>query len=630
MSNLNPSLLPSYLRPETLTTANLTWQGITPSAPKFDDVYFMPEQGLAESQYVFLQQNDLPARWQTASDKAFVMGETGFGTGLNFLVAASEFFATAHSSNRLHWLTTELYPLTAEDLRLAWQAWPQLIQQPEIAELTEALLAQYPLNISGFHRLNLSPRVSLTLLLGDAATNLAGLASKQGKIDAWALDGFAPSKNPSMWSPELFAALASNSHQQTSFATFSAAGIVKRGLTQAGFNIERAKGFGHKRHLLKGIATESFSLPSVINKQEKIAVIGAGLAGLSTAYALQQKGFQVEVFEAADTVAAGASGNNQGALYVKLAVDANPNSRFYLAGLEFSRRWLNQLNLLAKQQEQEAIFYPSGLIQLAFNEQEAQRQAKFVQQQDLPACLVTYVNQAEASKIAGINLPTGGLHYPLTGWAQPKAICQLLASQLTVHLNSQLDELIPTTQGWQLKIAGQPAQEFNQVVLANSFAAKQLEVAAHLPLKVIQGQISQLAVEKTQQPPKCVITGASYLCPPSKQQAFTFGASFNLGQTSIQITQADNQHNLEALQQLVPDFLTQPVSPTEIAARASVRCTAPNYLPKVGQLAEGLWVSLAHGSKGLASIPLSAEILASEIAQEPAPLENDLLARLQP
>ena len=58
---------------------------------QFDDKYFCQENGLKESQHVFLNGNALEKRWKRLpADKpdTFTIGETGFGTGLNFLSEA--------------------------------------------------------------------------------------------------------------------------------------------------------------------------------------------------------------------------------------------------------------------------------------------------------------------------------------------------------------------------------------------------------------------------------------------------------------------------------------------------------------------------------------------------------------
>ena len=83
----------------SITNAQLGWNAVgTPVSNQFDDVYFSNVNGLEETRYVFLQQNNLPQRWQDYDQRRFVIGETGFGTGLNFL-AVWQWFEQFRSQN---------------------------------------------------------------------------------------------------------------------------------------------------------------------------------------------------------------------------------------------------------------------------------------------------------------------------------------------------------------------------------------------------------------------------------------------------------------------------------------------------------------------------------------------------
>ncbi|GLR65209.1 bifunctional tRNA (5-methylaminomethyl-2-thiouridine)(34)-methyltransferase MnmD/FAD-dependent 5-carboxymethylaminomethyl-2-thiouridine(34) oxidoreductase MnmC [Marinospirillum insulare] len=656
---INPEFA-NYQQPRQLETASLDWQATTPLAESFDDVYFSRDQGIAESNYVFLQQNNLPERWQTwQAERAFVMGETGFGTGLNLLVAMASFLKTAPVTARLHWISTELYPLTPEDLKQAHAFWP------ELAEYAELLQKNYPLPISGFHRLNLHPRITLDLLLGDAATNLSGLA---GRVDAWCLDGFAPSKNPSMWTDNLFSAIGQASDLGTTFATFTAAGLVRRGLAKVGFQVKKVKGFGRKREMLRGIfselpATKDTPNQPPLNLNNKIAIVGAGLSGLATAQALIKRGFKVDMYEA-KMPAAGGSGNKQGALYIKLAVDANPSSRFYLAGLEFSRRWLESLD------PEQTLWSPSGVLQLATNEREAKRQQRFLVKQQLPKDLVTGVNQKQASELAGTNTSAGGLFFSRAGWVKPKQLCEQLVKTckgLKLYSQQKVTDLAPVNPadkkaGWQMTTAS-GKKVYQQVVICCADAAKAFTPSHWLPVTAVRGQVSYLSLNQTDQSlnkPNSVVCGKGYTLPPTKS-TLCFGASFDANNPSSALSQADQLQNQQELTTILPNLLAELEKPQtakqELDGRVSFRCASPDYLPLVGQLADleawqkgyqstqsswavsdfpnnwshsGLWLNLGHGSRGLASIPISAELLASQLVGEPAPFEQELVDCLNP
>ena len=214
---------------------------------EFDDVYFSAEDGLAETHHVFLKGNDLPAAWQGVEGKSdrFVIGETGFGTGLNFLAAWKLFEETADEGQSLEFISFEKYPLSVEEIADALEPW-----RGEFDGRLERMLALYPLRVPGSHRVQMSARVGLTLIIDDVNEGMAQLDTRE---DAWFLDGFNPAKNPQMWSEEVFLQMARLSASGASFATFTAAGFVKRGLAAAGFDVEKTDGFGRKRHMLVGV-----------------------------------------------------------------------------------------------------------------------------------------------------------------------------------------------------------------------------------------------------------------------------------------------------------------------------------------------------------------------------------------
>ena len=215
---------------------------LQPYSTIFQDVYYSSDNGLLETDYVFLQGNQLAQRWQPHLVNQFTIIETGFGTGLNFLCAAQLWLKTAPPTANLHFISTEKYPLTLPEMAAAWQAWPELNQ------VCQPFLAQY--EASTKHSIQLfDNRVQLTILIGDATECL----SKTNTLaDAWFLDGFSPAKNPEMWQLALFAQMARLSKSDTTFATFTSAGIVKRGLQSAGFEVIKQSGFGKKREMLIG------------------------------------------------------------------------------------------------------------------------------------------------------------------------------------------------------------------------------------------------------------------------------------------------------------------------------------------------------------------------------------------
>jgi len=214
-----------------------------PRSKEFDDVYFSAEDGLAESVHVFLDGNRLPDVWDGKA--VFVVGETGFGTGLNFL-AVWDLFRKAGvtgGAQKLHFISVEKYPLSKDAIDNALGRWAAL------DDLRDLLVAAYPDAPRGVFDYDFED-VRLTVYFDDVVD---GLSQCEACVDAWFLDGFRPSSNPEMWSDDVFAQIARLSKVGTSFATFTSAGFVRRGLGAVGFDVRKVSGFGRKREMSVGV-----------------------------------------------------------------------------------------------------------------------------------------------------------------------------------------------------------------------------------------------------------------------------------------------------------------------------------------------------------------------------------------
>jgi len=237
-----------------------------PAATDFGDIYFSVDGGLDETETVFLKACGLPERWQ--SQRRFVIGELGFGSGLNFLAAWRMWDATKFKGGRLHFVSIEKFPFDAAQLEQALAAWPKL------KKYSAELIKQWPGRVKGFHRLHFGD-VTLTLIHDDISDALEELDTQ---IDAWFLDGFSPAKNPDMWSAEIMQKLAALSASGARLGTFTVAGAVRQALTEAGFAVEKKEGFGRKRHRLEGRFRGD---PQEASAPEAPTIIGAGIAGAS-------------------------------------------------------------------------------------------------------------------------------------------------------------------------------------------------------------------------------------------------------------------------------------------------------------------------------------------------------------
>lgn len=680
--------------PYRIQTAALSWdEKGEPTSDAFGDIYFSTASGLLESRHVFLQHNQLTERFgRLQSHDVFIIGETGFGSGLNFLVAWELFLQTAPSDAHLHFVSAEKYPLTPQDLSRALSLWP------EVSHLSTELISVYPhLVTPGFYRMTLGQgRIHLTLIINDAATGFAQLLASDHplykdsgiKIDAWFLDGFAPSKNPQMWSNELFDNISYLSSADTTAATFSAAGIVKQGLRRAGFRIQKVPGFGRKREMVKGffdpessettsnaittqtqLAIEREALarfkssmpytpawaigdkPTQNFLSKKVMIIGAGLSGCHTARALAERGWEVTLLDSADNIAAGASGNPQGILYAKLSHKAEVQALFNETALQFSLQFYRELWPHIGQQ--------CGVLHLANDEKEQELHGALHSKYAHAKKLVEFVDGAQASELIGSATAFSGIFFKEAGWIDPRALCELLVEHPRIRMknNCRVQALEKEESEWKLRTSTGDLFAPN-VVIANAENSDLFSQTADYPLKKIRGQITYFPADNNNPQLKTVVCAQGYIAPHRKGMWST-GATFNLRNTSLELTPQDHQINLNHLVETLPQFTDylDKISMTEFSGRAAFRCSLPDYLPMVGPVADtpemvnrfdklrknsrtpihvkgvylkGLYVNIGQGSRGLAYAPLTAELLASQMNNEPLPVSRELANALNP
>ena len=640
--------------------AQLDWdeQG-RPHSRVFDDVYFSDQSGLEETRYVFLQQNRLQERFAALADgDRLVIGETGFGTGLNFLCAWQLFEHHAMPGARLHFVSVEKYPLSHADLQRALALWP------ELAPFAEQLLGQYLAIHQGFQRLVLgNGRVTLTLLIGDALEQLPQL---DAQIDAWFLDGFAPAKNPDMWTAELFAELARLAAPGSTISTFTSTGWVRRLINAAGFKMKRTPGIGHKWEILRGeflgwpaetpapaVIKPWFARPAPLTTERRALVIGGGLAGCATAASLAARGWQVSLLERHAGLAQEASGNPQGVLYLKLSAHGTALSQMIVSGFGHTRRLLEHL--------QRGVDWDGcGVLQLAFNAKEAERQAQLAEA--FAPGLLHLLDQPQAQARAGVALEHGGLFFPEGGWVHPPALCEWQARQpgVSVLSHQEVLDLRKVNGEWQAWDGDTLLASAPVVVLAGAAEVKRFAASAGLPLKRIRGQITRLPQTEASQALATVVCAEGYVAPPRLGE-HTLGASFDFKSLDLTPNAADHADNLALLEEISPDLRQRlqadQLDPEHLQGRAAFRCTSPDYLPIVGPLADsqvfletysvlskdarqvpdspcpwldGLYVNSGHGSRGLITAPLSGELLAAWLHNEPLPLPRSVAEACHP
>jgi len=642
------------------THAQIDWddQG-RPHSRQYDDVYFSKNEGIEETQHVFLEQNRLRERFAAlAPYSCLVIGETGFGTGMNFYCAWQLFAEHAPAEARLHFVSVEKYPLTRDDLSRAVKLWPELEAR------WQPLLEQYVAVHSGFQQFSFDAgRVTLTLMVGDALEQLPQL---DAQVDVWFLDGFAPAKNPDMWTPELFAQLARLSVPGTTLATFTTTGWVRRGLIAAGFAMRKVPGIGKKWEVMHGqfqawpddqpapaMPEPWYAHPAVAQGPRHALVIGAGLAGSASAASLAARGWQVSVLERHDAPAQEASGNPQGVLYLKLSAHGTTLSQMILAGFGYTRRWLQRLQ---RGQDWDGC----GVLQLAFDDKEAQRQDRLAEAFD--SSLLYVLDRAQAEAVAGVALPAGGLFYPEGGWVHPPALCraQLQHPRIQLLTHREVIQLHKVDDQWQAWDGEHLLASAPVVVLAGAAEVRRFDACAELPLKRIRGQITRLQATEASRALRTVVCAEGYVAPPRGDE-HTLGASFDFHNDDLTPTLVEHQGNLALLEEISTDLAqrlqTGALAPGQLQGRAAFRCTSPDYLPIVGPVADaqafaqayavlakdarqvpdtpcpwlaGLYVNSGHGSRGLITAPLSGELVAAWVCGEPLPVPRAVAQACHP
>ena len=614
-----------------IETAQLDWaQGQGPVSRRFGDVYFSAEDGLAETRHVFLGGCGLPEAW--AGKGGFTIGETGFGSGLNFLAAWQSWRKTAPPGSRLHYVSVEGFPLSPADLKRVHEPWP------ELAELSQALLAVYPLPRPGFHRLLLdSGRVSLTLMLGEALNMLSSL---EGRVDAWFLDGFAPSGNPDMWRPEVLDEIARLSAPDARLASFTVAGAVRRRLSEVGFVVDKATGFGRKREMLvaryQGAPGQCRVDPwyrQAPSSPRTVAVVGGGIAGCAVAEAFHRRGAVVRLYERNAQLMSEASGNPMGLVMPRLGLEPSPTTRFFLQAYLFALHRLQEIG-------GQAGFHPCGVLELARNETVAARHIRLSELDVLPPALMRRVDREEASLLAGIPLSSGGLFHASAGWLRPPDYGHALAKGVEAHCGVEVADL--------------EALNADMVILANARAVRRFAPLSWLPLEIKRGQINLPPVTPVSAGLRCVVTYKGYLTP-ARQGRHCLGATYTNTEEDISCdsTLKDSDSNIKSLEKYI-DGLSFPEAGE---GRASLRCMTPDRVPLAGPAPDfaayetdyarlrhgdrrasypparnhpGLYVLTGLGSRGMVTAPLAAEMLAAQVYGEPWPVEREVANLLHP
>lgn len=623
--------------------------GGVPRAPAYGDVYHPRSGALAQARHVFMAGNGLPARW--AGRTRFAILETGFGLGNNFLATWSAWRADPQRCERLHVVSIEAHPLRRDDLA----AMPR---EPEVAALAAELVDAWPPLVANLHRIDFdNGRVQLSLCFGDVAAWLPELVAH---VDAFYLDGFAPDRNPQMWQPRLFKALGRLAAPGATAATWSSARAVRDGLAAAGFAVERAAGQGGKRDITQARwaprhaprRTPARGAPAD-ERDRRALVVGAGLAGCATAWALAQQGWSCALLDRHATPACEASGNPAGLFHGIVNAQDGAHARFNRAAA------LQAAAAAAAAIEGGASGRVDGLLRLETSGSDTSAMQSVLDALGLPPDYAQALAPAAASVRAGVALRHPAWFYPRGGSIDPAALARHWLRRAGANAKFrggvQVDRIEAGDDGWAiLDAAGTELAAAPVLVLANAGDALRLLGAPDWPVEAIRGQLTQAAAATLAAQdialPQLPLAGAGYLLP-AHDGTICFGATNQPGDGDAAVRAADHRANLAQLERL----LGRPVAidPADLRGRTAWRCSSRDRLPIVGAVPKrsigggaagtlrldqprfvprepGLFVFTALGSRGITWSALGAQVIAAAVSGAPMPLEADLLDAIDP
>jgi tRNA 5-methylaminomethyl-2-thiouridine biosynthesis bifunctional protein len=569
-----------------------------PRSRLYGDVYFSTEDGLAESRAVFLAGCGLPEAW--AGRRRFVVGELGFGTGLNIAALLDLWRRTRPEGARLHVFSIEAHPITAAEARRALGQWP------ELAEAAEPLLANWPGRARGFHRVELP---ALNAVLDLAVQDVAeALERWSGAADAWFLDGFSPALNPAMWRPEVLALVAARSAPGARAATFTVAGDVRRGLAAAGFEVAKRPGFGRKRERLEARWPGS---PAGPREVRRVAVIGGGIAGAAAARAARALGQEAIVVDAAG-LGAGASGNPAALVTPRLDAGLGPPAEL------FAQAFRRAVSLYEAEAE---TVIARGVLQLARSGRDEDRFARIAASDLFEPQSLVMIDAAAAAARLGAPAPAA-LDQASALVIEPAPLLARWAGEARI---ASVARLAPADEGgWRLLDAdGREVERADAVIVAAGLASG--ELAAELPLQAVRGQASWAAGEGA---PAAAWGG--YAAPT--RDGLLFGATHDRDDLGGEVREADHARNLATLAEALPALAAR-IAGRPLAGRASLRAMTPDRLPIAGPALDapkGLFVLTGFGSRGFALAPLLAEHVVALALGAPSPLPRDLAELVGP
>lgn len=578
---------------------------------RYDDLYHSASGALEQAQYVFLQGNGLPDRWRNRQQ--FTILETGFGLGNNFLATWQAWRIDPQRSQRLHFVSFEAHPFSMANLALMLRD-----TAAELRDMADQLIAQWPLLLPGVHRLEFeNSAVTLTLFFGDITTASRRMSCQ---ADAFYLDGFAPRVNPAMWSRQLFGQLVRMAAPNATAATWCSASQVRSDLQDAGFVVERHPGFAFKRHMIRAQLRPHLGHSYAPIPKQPVLIVGGGIAGAATAYALALRGLASVVID--PTFAQGLGVTHKGheavAMTPLMTSDDAPRARLSRAGILLAlRRW---------QAFNGSSIDNCGSLVVNLSPEEAKINQKTIEDLGFDTDWVQYRDAKAASELAQASLCHGAVYFPQGAKVHPQQLIeQLLNHSLITTLSQTVVALSPCDTGWKLVTDQGSSYVAEQVVVANAAGAQTLLaplLASTAPrllgMDILGGQSQVIAADVLEQDVQGIIAGNGYVIQ-LKENRYVVGSTYTVPEQNNRL--AGHQEIMHKVAELVQ--VKDPSAPA-ISTWFGLRMALKDHLPAICQAKPGLWVNTGYGSYGFSWAALAADVISTGLAAEPAILEGDL------
>ncbi|MDT8281699.1 MAG: bifunctional tRNA (5-methylaminomethyl-2-thiouridine)(34)-methyltransferase MnmD/FAD-dependent 5-carboxymethylaminomethyl-2-thiouridine(34) oxidoreductase MnmC [Gammaproteobacteria bacterium] len=637
---------------------NLIWRDGHPYSELFDDIYYSSDNtaaipGESEFNHVFFEHNNLAARWQEREH--FVIAELGFGSGLNCVLTIRQWLkhcAACHTKKTLHYIAIDKYPLSADSVAAL------VARYPELKPVCDEMLDSYPPAVEATH--------CRKLFDNQVVIHYKFMGIKQAlddealAVDAWYLDGFSPAKNPDMWTSSVFEQMALNSAAGASCSTYTSAGFVRRNLEQAGFEVRKVSGHGNKREMLAASLKDRLCAPlcykdkpwfvpakKIICASKNMTIIGAGVAGLTMAYSMVQRGWSVRIIDRHRDIAAETSSNPAAIIYPRLSVNNETDTRFYVAAYCYALHVLNKL----QRKHRQAFWFDEGLSQAFDRNRITAILHHFQFNKD-------FMSIAECFLRGDTRQPDDRVFvdYRKAGVVLPSVLCEVIrqacgdALQL---LHGAVDEISYGNNKWSCFSGAELIDEADCLVIANGVSVNDLLVKQPLPVAAIRGQALILNTNQGSENIQKTINADIYFTHSIAGKHY-LGGTYSRSSKTTKIDLDDNRSLLASLDAIYPGaFGIEDID----ESWAGFRCMSKDRVPVVGavpdaeffhdhyadihhgrhnkrypaaQYQTGLYITAAHGSRGFTGCFLSAEIIASQIEGEPVPVNKKTLDYLSP